>query len=98
MPIRQRRLDDSACRLGVSIKGYTIIGEYFCWLITDEDLDLMKMNSLVDILEGYTWEDIASSKRRWNLKRLTLGERSSKRHVQVRNNAAYGHGQAAVQW
>lgn len=75
------RIDDPAYRLGVSIRGHTISAEYFCWLTTDGDLNVLKMNSLVDILEGYTWEDIASFKRRWHLERLIPGERSSKKHV-----------------
>lgn len=75
------RIDDSACRLDVSIRRHTIREEYFCWLTTDWDFNVLKMNSLVEILEGYTWKDSASFKRRWYLRRLIPGERSSRSHA-----------------
>ncbi|KAJ5834165.1 hypothetical protein N7447_000191 [Penicillium robsamsonii] len=65
---------DPATRLGVSIRGQDSHGGFHCWLKATGECNLRKMNSLVDILEGYSAEESRGFKRRWfvtkSLKRL----------------------------
>jgi hypothetical protein len=60
------RPDDPASRLGVSIGNKIKDEDYFQeWLTTSGDRAVMKMNSLVDILDGYSLEETRSFRRRF---------------------------------
>lgn len=56
---------DPASRLGVAIRGEDKQGDFHCWLATSGELNVWKMNTLVDILEGYSLEESRGFKRRW---------------------------------
>jgi hypothetical protein len=72
------RLDEPASRLAVSIEG--VPGDFFEWLTTSGNLNVQKMNSLVDVLEGLTLEESESLPRRWHVRRMIPGVRASKKH------------------
>ncbi|CAI7632618.1 unnamed protein product [Penicillium bialowiezense] len=75
------RNDDPACRFAVSIKGCIGNVEFFKWLTTRGVLNVKKINSLVDVLEGYSREESASFNRRWHVKRTVPGQRASRGHT-----------------
>ena len=75
------RDDDPACRFAVSIRGRVGNSEYCKWLTTKGDLNVKKMNSLVDVLEGCSREESASFKRRWQVRRAVPGQRASRGHM-----------------
>jgi hypothetical protein len=56
---------DSASRLGVSIRGHNSGGPFHYWLMADGQSNAMKINSLVDGLEGFSLEETKSFSRRW---------------------------------
>lgn len=56
---------DPANRLGISIRGHNSDGPFHCWLMADGLLNVKKMNSLVDCLEGYSLEETKRFSRRW---------------------------------
>ncbi|OQD66672.1 hypothetical protein PENPOL_c004G04918 [Penicillium polonicum] len=56
---------DPATRLGVSIRGQDSHGDFHCWLKATGECNLRKMNTLVDILEGYSTLESQGFKRRW---------------------------------
>lgn len=56
---------DPATRLGVSIRGQDSHGDFHCWLKATGECNLRKMNTLVDILEGYSTRESQGFKRRW---------------------------------
>ncbi|KAL4887947.1 hypothetical protein BDV59DRAFT_196889 [Aspergillus ambiguus] len=60
---------DPASRLAVSIRGKDSHGNFHVWLGTHGPQNVKKMNSLVDVLEGYTLEESRSFERRWHVKR-----------------------------
>ncbi|KAJ5825921.1 hypothetical protein N7474_003059 [Penicillium riverlandense] len=74
---------DPACRLGISIRGRDMNGEFQRWLHTNGELNVRKMNSLVDVLEGYSLGEIKEFKRRWhvNKSRVEVNEKTLRRHV-----------------
>ncbi|KAJ6072758.1 hypothetical protein N7467_010843 [Penicillium canescens] len=61
------RLDEPA----MSIEG--VHGDFFEWLTTSGNLNVQKMNSLVDVLEGLTLEESESLPRRWHVRRMIPG-------------------------
>lgn len=61
---------DPASRLVVSIRGQDREGPFHCWLMTGGTLNVLKMNSLVDHLEGYSLEETKQFKRRWYHKKI----------------------------
>lgn len=61
---------DPASRLGVSIRGQDSKGPFHRWLMTSGSLNVFKINSLVDHLEGYSLEDTKMFKRRWYHKKI----------------------------
>ncbi|KAL1852698.1 hypothetical protein Plec18167_008981 [Paecilomyces lecythidis] len=73
--------DDPASRFAVSIEGSDTSGHFYKWLTTDGDLTVMRINSLVDVLEGYSLEESRSFKRRWHVNRMVPGERSSRKTI-----------------
>ncbi|KAJ5612829.1 hypothetical protein N7510_006023 [Penicillium lagena] len=58
---------DPASRLGISIRGRDMNGEFHRWLHTNGELNVRKMNSLVDVLEGYSLGESKNFKRRWHV-------------------------------
>ncbi|PLB49413.1 hypothetical protein P170DRAFT_495390 [Aspergillus steynii IBT 23096] len=62
-------LTDPASRLAVSIKGRGSRGDFHVWLSNRAELVVMKMNSLVDALEGFTLNESKTFRRRWYVKR-----------------------------
>lgn len=68
---------DPASRLAVSIRSHSNDSRV-TWLSTKGHRAVNKMNSLVDILEGYTLEESRSFDRRWHVKRMVPGYRSSR--------------------
>lgn len=56
---------DPASRLGVSIRGQDDQGSFHCWLNATGECNARKMNSLVDLLEGYPLKESQGFKRRW---------------------------------
>jgi hypothetical protein len=75
------RRDDPASRFALSVKGHNTSGDFFGWLTTGGELNVKKMNSLVDVLEGCSRKESLTFKRRWHIKRKIPGERSSRGHV-----------------
>lgn len=63
---------DPASRLAVSIRGRDRHGAFDVWLSTGGLQNVKKMNSLVDVLEGYTLEESRSFERRWYVHRETV--------------------------
>jgi hypothetical protein len=74
---------DPACRLGISIRGRDMNGEFHHWLHTNGELNVRKMNCLVDVLEGYSLGESKEFKRRWhvNKSRVAVNEKTLRRHV-----------------
>jgi hypothetical protein len=56
---------DPASRLAVSVTGRDSKGTFLIWLKTNGRKVVFKMNTLVDILEGYTFEERKTFLRRW---------------------------------
>ena len=75
------RIDDPAIRFAISLKGHNTNGDFFGWLTTGGELNVKKMNSLVDVLEGFSREECLTFKRRWHVKRTIPGDRSSRGHM-----------------
>lgn len=71
---------DPASRLAVSIRSHENDSR-ITWLATKGHRVVNKMNSLVDVLEGYTLEESRSFERRWHVKRTVPGYRSSRRNM-----------------
>ncbi|KAJ5658378.1 uncharacterized protein N7484_002027 [Penicillium longicatenatum] len=74
---------DPASRLGVSICGQDSMGAFHCWLETNGSCNVLKMNSLVDVLEGFSLEQSKNFKRRWFTKKAEnlQGQKKQKDHV-----------------
>lgn len=79
---------DPASRLAVSIKGQGTYGGYHAWLRNPGKKCVVKMNTLVDILEGVSLEESKEMDRRWYVKRQ---QGTSKKDVvyTARNNELY---------
>jgi hypothetical protein len=58
---------DPASRLGISIRNYISESNisFHCWLVTDGEKQVYKMNSLVDHIEGITMQQTMKTPRRW---------------------------------
>jgi hypothetical protein len=78
---RKARVDDPASRFAVSIRGHNTNGDFFGWLTTSGEFNVKKINTLVDVLEGYSREECLTFKRRWYVKRTIPGDRSSRDHM-----------------
>lgn len=60
---------DSASRLAISLSGRDATGEFHIWLVSSGPKAIKRMNTLVDILEGYMYperEEMALPGRWWN--------------------------------
>lgn len=66
---------DPASRLGISIRGHR--GDFHSWLTTKGVKIVKKINSFVDVLEGYSLESL-SFERRWAVKRRISGDITSR--------------------
>jgi hypothetical protein len=78
---RKARVDDPASRFAISLTGHNTSGDFFGWLTTSGELNVKKMNSLVDVLEGCSREECLTFKRRWYVKCTIPGDRSSRDHM-----------------
>ncbi|KAL3465757.1 hypothetical protein BJX64DRAFT_41944 [Aspergillus heterothallicus] len=78
---RKAETRDPASRLAVSIQGCDAYGPFQVWLKTDGLCNIKKMNSLVDILEGYSLEESQMFERRWHVKAQRPCDKSSRRNV-----------------
>lgn len=57
---------DPASRLAISVSGQDANGNFRVWLVTRTGEKVVKkMNSLVDILDGYTYEERRKVPTRW---------------------------------
>ncbi|KAF7622865.1 hypothetical protein AFLA_010185 [Aspergillus flavus NRRL3357] len=72
---------DPASRLAISISGHDTQGSFHTWLQTKGSRNVFKMNSLVDVLEGYSLEESEQFQRRWHLRRMISRDSSSRKHV-----------------
>ncbi|KNG86359.1 hypothetical protein ANOM_007288 [Aspergillus nomiae NRRL 13137] len=72
---------DPASRLAVSISGHDAQGSFHTWLQTQGIRNVYKMNSLVDVLEGFSFEESQKFERRWHSVRLVAGDGSSRKNV-----------------
>ncbi|KAE8418752.1 hypothetical protein BDV36DRAFT_294798 [Aspergillus pseudocaelatus] len=72
---------DPASRLAISISGHDAQGGFHTWLQTKGTRNVFKMNSLVDVLEGYSLEESQHFQRRWHSMRLVPCDSSSRKHV-----------------
>ncbi|KAL2825595.1 hypothetical protein BDW59DRAFT_146039 [Aspergillus cavernicola] len=79
--VQRAQARDPASRLAVSLRGCDIHGLFHVWLMTNGKCNVMKMNSLVDILEGYSLEESRSFERRWHVKAMKPCDKSSRKHV-----------------
>ena len=63
---------DSASRLAISLSGRDATGEFHIWLVSSGPKAVKRMNTLVDVLEGYSYserEEMARPGRWWNFSR-----------------------------
>ncbi|KAE8335971.1 hypothetical protein BDV24DRAFT_155573 [Aspergillus arachidicola] len=72
---------DPASRLAISISGHDTQGSFHAWLQTKGSRNVFKMNSLVDVLEGYSLEESKQFQRRWHPRRMVSRDSSSRKHV-----------------
>ncbi|KAB8213450.1 hypothetical protein BDV33DRAFT_196915 [Aspergillus novoparasiticus] len=72
---------DPASRLAISISGHDAQGSFHTWLQTKGSRNVFKMNSLVDVLEGYSLEESKQFQRRWHPRRMVSHDSSSRKHV-----------------
>ncbi|KAL2814663.1 hypothetical protein BJX63DRAFT_392151 [Aspergillus granulosus] len=72
---------DPASRLAVSLGGCDALGPFHVWLKTKGICNVKKMNSLVDILEGFSLEESQMFKRRWHVKAQRPCDKSSRKNV-----------------
>lgn len=67
--------NDPAIRLGIQICGTNTLGNAISfWLQSRGMRNILKMNTLVDELEGKTDEEIERTPRRWVAKNETRGK------------------------
>ncbi|KAE8313701.1 hypothetical protein BDV41DRAFT_564118 [Aspergillus transmontanensis] len=72
---------DPANRLAISISGHNTQGSFHTWLQTKGSRNVFKINSLVDVLEGYSLEESKQFQRRWHPRRMISRDSSSRKHV-----------------
>lgn len=60
---------DPASRLAISIKETDSHGDFHVWLMTKGQKNVFKINSLVDLLDGYTTDESRAFGRRWYVRR-----------------------------
>lgn len=70
--VRYAQPTDPARRFAISISGHDATGEFHVWLQnrTRREKLTLKINSLVDILEGYTLVETKGFRRRWFVERV----------------------------
>lgn len=68
--------EDPAIRFGIHISGTDILGNALSfWLQSNGMQNILKMNALVDELEGKTDEEIGRTPRRWISKNAARGRK-----------------------
>ncbi|KAL2828565.1 hypothetical protein BJY01DRAFT_228375 [Aspergillus pseudoustus] len=72
---------DPGGRLAVSLQGRDAFGPFHVWLKTDGICNIKKMNSLVDILEGFSLEESRKFGRRWHVRAQRPCDKSSRMNV-----------------
>ncbi|KAJ0420925.1 hypothetical protein BJY00DRAFT_118539 [Aspergillus carlsbadensis] len=72
---------DPASRLAASLRGCDALGSFHVWLKTEGIHNVKKMNSLVDLLEGFSLEESRMFERRWHVQAQKPCDKSSRRNV-----------------